>query len=219
MEDGIANSGGALTDNKTFGELVGDKTVIGFEVLPTEGTVAGTPNFIVVLQTFLERIQFFLSRMRMLGTLQQWANEKGVIFMSYNPTTWQNGDIITADKLNKLEGGVSALTPSIAFHLAFTKSNSTWTLTDNPDNITFETLKNAADTGLVLLAMVKLTYQADNEVIVTIPMDINKTFAIGTHFTTSASPDELTLDIDELVINNKSQIVMNSYGGQIAWTS
>ena len=37
--------GGALTDNKTFGELVGDKTVIGFEVLPTEGTVAGTPNF------------------------------------------------------------------------------------------------------------------------------------------------------------------------------
>ena len=139
--------------------------------------------------------------------------------MAYNPTNWRNGDIITAEKLNKLEGGVSTLTPSIAFHLAFTKTNGNWILTDNPDNITFETLQNAANSGLVLLAMVELTYQENNKETVTIPMDINKTFAIGLHFTTSASPDELTLDIDELVVNDKSQISMSSYGGRIAWTS
>lgn len=27
--------------------------------------------------------------------------------MSYNPTEWKNGDLITADKLNKLENGVA----------------------------------------------------------------------------------------------------------------
>ena len=139
--------------------------------------------------------------------------------MAYNPTNWRNGDIITAEKLNKLEGGVSALTPSIAFHLAFTKTNGNWTLTDNPDNIAFETLQNAADSGLVLLAMVELTYQENNTTTVTIPMDINNSFAIGSHFTTAASPDELTLNIDELVINNQDQISMSSYSGRIAWTS
>lgn len=29
--------------------------------------------------------------------------------MSYTPTTWQNGDVITAEKLNHLEGGASSL--------------------------------------------------------------------------------------------------------------
>lgn len=27
--------------------------------------------------------------------------------MSYSPTEWENGDVITAEKLNKLEGGVA----------------------------------------------------------------------------------------------------------------
>ena len=29
--------------------------------------------------------------------------------MSYTPTNWQTGDIITAERLNKLENGVAAL--------------------------------------------------------------------------------------------------------------
>ena len=28
--------------------------------------------------------------------------------MAYSPTNWKNGDIVTADKLNKLENGVAA---------------------------------------------------------------------------------------------------------------
>ena len=37
--------------------------------------------------------------------------------MSYTPTTWQTGDTITAEKLNKMEGGIEANTPLIInFH-------------------------------------------------------------------------------------------------------
>lgn len=31
--------------------------------------------------------------------------------MSYTPTEWKTGDIITAEKMNKLENGVSAISP------------------------------------------------------------------------------------------------------------
>ena len=34
--------------------------------------------------------------------------------MSYTPTTWATGDVVTATKLNKLEGGVASCYPSCA---------------------------------------------------------------------------------------------------------
>lgn len=35
--------------------------------------------------------------------------------MSYEPTNWENGDIITAEKLNKIENGIEAINDSDLF--------------------------------------------------------------------------------------------------------
>lgn len=40
--------------------------------------------------------------------------------MSYTPTNWQNGDVITAEKLNHLEGGVEAAGGGEPFSIVFT---------------------------------------------------------------------------------------------------
>lgn len=48
--------------------------------------------------------------------------------MSYTPTAWQTGDVVTAEKLNKLEGGVAAL------------SNYDFVLTNAEDGVTADGL-------------------------------------------------------------------------------
>ena len=41
--------------------------------------------------------------------------------MSYTPTNWQTGDVITAEKLNKLENGVSSASGEEIFTVTFTE--------------------------------------------------------------------------------------------------
>lgn len=44
--------------------------------------------------------------------------------MSYTPTNWQNGDTITAEKLNKMEGGIeSANAPNAPFVVTLTPTS------------------------------------------------------------------------------------------------
>jgi hypothetical protein len=44
--------------------------------------------------------------------------------MAYTPTNWQTGDVVTAEKLNKLEGGVAALSN---YDIVFTKADGSFT--------------------------------------------------------------------------------------------
>ena len=53
--------------------------------------------------------------------------------MSYTPTNWQTGDTITAEKLNKLEEGVAAVSN---YDLVFTTTSDSKTA----DGLSFEEL-------------------------------------------------------------------------------
>ena len=68
--------------------------------------------------------------------------------MSYTPTNWTSGDVITAEKLNKLEGGVAGAGGGATIvTLTFSRNpsdTSKWTATGN---ITFEELKPIAENG------------------------------------------------------------------------
>ena len=59
--------------------------------------------------------------------------------MSYTKTTWQNGDVITAEKLNKLENGVAVM-------IAETVDGNTHTL-----NKTWAEISNMVGAGLPYL--------------------------------------------------------------------
>lgn len=45
--------------------------------------------------------------------------------MSYTPTEWKDGDIITAEKLNKLENGISTSASPLIIYLESTNNHTT----------------------------------------------------------------------------------------------
>lgn len=47
--------------------------------------------------------------------------------MAYTPTEWKSGDVITAEKLNNIEEGISESSSSDIFVVKFTQNGSTWT--------------------------------------------------------------------------------------------
>lgn len=49
--------------------------------------------------------------------------------MAYVKTTWQTGDVITAEKLNNMEGGIEAVSPE-AFEMLLTMGQTENTLTN-----------------------------------------------------------------------------------------
>lgn len=53
--------------------------------------------------------------------------------MAYTPTNWQTGDVVTAERLNKLEGGVASLSN---YDIVFTATNDSVTA----DGLSFEDL-------------------------------------------------------------------------------
>lgn len=61
--------------------------------------------------------------------------------MPYEPNTWATGDVITADKLNHIEQGISG----IVFHI---------TSQDNTLDATYGEIKSALDAGRICLIKV-----------------------------------------------------------------
>jgi len=68
--------------------------------------------------------------------------------MSYTSTTWVNGDVITAEKLNKLEGGVANAQWN-SFLVTFTNDNGSWSA-----DKTLEECATAYNAGKTMVAQV-----------------------------------------------------------------
>ena len=63
--------------------------------------------------------------------------------MAYTPTEWKNGDVITAEKLNKIEDGITdASSGSEVFIITFTNNSSD---VYNPTFVTDKTFDEVAD--------------------------------------------------------------------------
>ena len=52
--------------------------------------------------------------------------------MAYTPTNWQDGDVITTEKLNKIEGELETLDTSVEGILTFAANNNEVTITFHP---------------------------------------------------------------------------------------
>ena len=65
--------------------------------------------------------------------------------MAYTPTEWKNGDVITAEKLNKIENGIKDI-PNDDFYITITYVNSEVTM-----DKTFEEITEAYTQGKRLL--------------------------------------------------------------------
>ena len=84
--------------------------------------------------------------------------------MSYNKTTWQTGDKITAAKMNKIEDGIAAAEQSgggaNVMVVDITKvASADWDLTGSYINKTFDEIFTALDSGT--LVFLKITYAGD----------------------------------------------------------
>ena len=65
--------------------------------------------------------------------------------MSYTPTEWATGDIVTAEKLNKLEGGVEQASGGAPFIVHATQTGQNTATVDK----TFAEIAEAYETGVV----------------------------------------------------------------------
>ena len=77
--------------------------------------------------------------------------------MSYEPTSWQTGDVVTAEKLNKLENGVagSSSSENLIATLTYNSADSYFTLDKS-----WQDIKNALDAGGIVVA--KETYNEES---------------------------------------------------------
>ena len=66
--------------------------------------------------------------------------------MSYTPTEWKTGDVVTSAKLNKLEQGVAAGSGVLVVHESYDSATSTWTM----DTVASE-IWSAMQTGLAIV--------------------------------------------------------------------
>lgn len=66
--------------------------------------------------------------------------------MSYEPTNWKAGDVVTSAKLNKLEQGVAAGSGVLVVHMTVDDATSIGTL-----DKTWQEIYDAAQNGLVFL--------------------------------------------------------------------
>lgn len=66
--------------------------------------------------------------------------------MAYTPTSWQNGDVITAEKLNNMESGIAAALP--VFLVTFSYDDGTDTYVADH---TFAEIATAAQAGNILM--------------------------------------------------------------------
>ena len=74
--------------------------------------------------------------------------------MSYEPTTWKDGDLVTSAKLNKLEQGVAnGGTSKFVVNAVFNENNETWTLDKTAGEII-----EAFQEGLVFISVVQKGY-------------------------------------------------------------
>ena len=80
--------------------------------------------------------------------------------MSYTPTVWATGDVVTAEKLNKLEQGVAAAGGGSGGGGNVLVVNVTATSTSDGDTVTFDKtfaeLKAAYESNAVMLCKVKI---------------------------------------------------------------
>ena len=70
--------------------------------------------------------------------------------MSYTPTTWETGDTITAEKLNKIEG--ACVKANCVMLEATTEDYETWTLPK-----TFAEIKALIDNGCIVAVLLDYT--------------------------------------------------------------
>ena len=66
--------------------------------------------------------------------------------MGYNKTTWETGDIVTAEKLNNIENGISAAGQILLVHEIYDESLNTYTL-----DKTWQEIHDAMEVGLAIL--------------------------------------------------------------------
>ena len=67
--------------------------------------------------------------------------------MAYEPTNWQTGDVVTAEKLNKLENGVVSGNSSGNLIATATKNDNNYYVLDK----TWKDVKDAIDVGGVIM--------------------------------------------------------------------
>ena len=76
--------------------------------------------------------------------------------MAYVPTNWQTGDVVTAEKLNKLENGVMSSGGSLIVNVALDQATMTATL----DKTTAD-LINAVNDGLSVILKLDASMDGD----------------------------------------------------------
>ena len=76
--------------------------------------------------------------------------------MSYTKTTWQNGDIITAEKLNHIEDGVASGDDSSIIVVTVTKDSNTYTA-----DKTYQEARNVIDSGGICIFKIMQTTSYD----------------------------------------------------------
>ena len=64
--------------------------------------------------------------------------------MSYTPTTWKDGDLVTSAKLNKIENGIVGASGLFIIHEEWQEENNEYSLTDN---VSYNDVKNALLSG------------------------------------------------------------------------
>lgn len=82
--------------------------------------------------------------------------------MAYEPTTWQTGDVVTAEKLNKLENGVvgSSSSENLIATLTYNEADDYFALDKS-----WRDIKNALDAGGIVVA--KNAYEESSGPVIT----------------------------------------------------
>jgi len=87
--------------------------------------------------------------------------------MSYTKTTWQDGDVITAEKLNKLEDGVANAGSVLIVRTNGENLDKTWQeICDSFINMVpvylYEIYENGNDFGYALLSITGVQFSSEN---------------------------------------------------------
>lgn len=84
--------------------------------------------------------------------------------MAYTKTVWENGDVITKEKLNNIENGISSVAPAI-FEIQYTNDSMGMTI-----NAIFQEIKDAFDSNRPIYGVLKTTQggSSDDYIIYTI---------------------------------------------------
>lgn len=125
--------------------------------------------------------------------------------MAYTPTEWKNGDVITAEKLNKLEEGVQAVSDnSLIITVSWDENESKYVMDKS-----FDELNDAYDNGIKLKVNAfgsYLDFKGRDISMVGYSYYFSGVFCDGVLLNNSSVP---SLRFDSIIINN-NRIELNT---------